>query len=674
MTPKTITFRQLRHHGEIYLLMIPTVLLIGLFSYYPAASGVFHSFFRWNGADIAEWVGTQNYGDLLRSSAFWDSFSVAFYLGAWNVIKMIPPLLVAVCIHRAASERLQFLYRALFVVPMVIPGLVVVLIWKSFFFETTSGYLNWFLSGSGLLKILCWLDLHLGWGGIFAPDHLPSWLGDPRLTLTSCIIWGFPWVGSFAILMHLAKLQQIPKSVYEAAEIDGVTWWTKFTEIELPLILGSVYIMLVFVIIDTIRDAGTIFLLVGMEGGPGGVATVPALFMLREAFINQNMGYACAVGIILTTVVMLLHKASTTVIGWSTLTPRQRVTARAVALAVAVLPLCFGRLVGVSTIVIAAALPWPAILARLKLPSPASLFERRQQASRKRFRVAAGAEPAVGDGRGRERRDAWLRFLKHGYVWFVLAMAFLPVYLMGIVMLKTNQQFYEAPARLTAPYHWENLTTAWAAVGPTLANSFFICISATAIALFAAICAAYFFARVKVPGSAFLWNAILILMMLPSIANLIPLFRLLADLDLLNTLTALILVSAAGGQVAAIFVLRNFVAEMGQELFDAAEVDGASHFQQIRAIVIPQAGPILGTMGVMHFLGEWNNFVLPLIVMRDQSRLPAMVGIVRMAGEYIKYWGPLMAAYTLTALPIVVLFIFTMRLFMKGLSEGGSAQ
>lgn len=290
MTPKTITFRQLRHHGEIYLLMIPTVLLIGLFSYYPAASGVFHSFFRWNGADIAEWVGTQNYGDLLRSSAFWDSFSVAFYLGAWNVIKMIPPLLVAVCIHRAASERLQFLYRALFVVPMVIPGLVVVLIWKSFFFETTSGYLNWFLSGSGLLKILCWLDLHLGWGGIFAPDHLPSWLGDPRLTLTSCIIWGFPWVGSFAILMHLAKLQQIPKSVYEAAEIDGVTWWTKFTEIELPLILGSVYIMLVFVIIDTIRDAGTIFLLVGMEGGPGGVATVPALFMLREAFINQNMG------------------------------------------------------------------------------------------------------------------------------------------------------------------------------------------------------------------------------------------------------------------------------------------------------------------------------------------------------------------------------------------------
>src|SRR6185503_15131462 len=111
MTPKTITFRQLRHHGEIYLLMIPTVLLIGLFSYYPAASGVFHSFFRWNGADIAEWVGVQNFIDLLRSSAFWDSFSVAFYFGLWNVIKMVPPLLVAVCIHRSTSERLQFFYR-----------------------------------------------------------------------------------------------------------------------------------------------------------------------------------------------------------------------------------------------------------------------------------------------------------------------------------------------------------------------------------------------------------------------------------------------------------------------------------------------------------------------------------------------------------------------------------
>jgi ABC-type sugar transport system permease subunit len=96
---------------------------------------------------------------------------------------------------------------------------------------------------------------------------------------------------------HLAKLQSIGKDVYEAAEIDGVNWWTKFTRIELPLIMGSIYLLLVFVIIDTIKDAGMVMALAGMYGGPGGKATVPALFMIRKAFIEQEMGYACAVGI-----------------------------------------------------------------------------------------------------------------------------------------------------------------------------------------------------------------------------------------------------------------------------------------------------------------------------------------------------------------------------------------
>ena len=113
------------------------------------------------------------------------------------------------------------------------------------------------------------------------------------------------------MLTHLAKLQNIPKEIYEAASIDGATWWSKFTRIEIPLIMSSIYLMLVFVIIGTIKDAGMIIALTGgMDGGPGGRATVPALFMLRKAFVNQEMGAACAVGIILTVVIMALQKLS----------------------------------------------------------------------------------------------------------------------------------------------------------------------------------------------------------------------------------------------------------------------------------------------------------------------------------------------------------------------------
>jgi ABC-type glycerol-3-phosphate transport system permease component len=626
MAGHRIYWRQVRHHWEIYLLVIPTLVLIGLFVYYPAASGVFHSFFRWNGADISEYVGFENYINLMKSTDFWRSFRVALILGAWNVVKMIPPLLVAVCIHRCRSPRMQFFYRAMFVVPMVIPGLVVVLVWRSFFFEATKGYLNQFLLSSGLFEVLVWLDQFLGWGGIFVPGQAPAWLGDPRLILTACIVWGFPWVGSFAVLTHLAKLQSISKDVYEAAEIDGVTWWSKFTRIELPLIMGSIYLLLVFVIIETIKDAGMVLALAGMSGGPGGNATVPALFMIRKAFVEQQMGYACAIGIVLTIIVMILQKLLTWV-----MTGEHRTT-------------------------------WLRRLPKLRLPERAARPDPPQRLPRRL--------PPVWNRRWRRVSESGLRAVKHLTIWGVLALAFLPLYLMVVVSFKTNVQFYNAPATLTTPLHPENWPAAWKLIAPTVANSVFISCAATALTLCCALCAAYFFARQRMPLSTFFWNAILVLMMMPMIANLVPLFRLLGDLGLLNTLTALILVGAAAGQVFAIFVLRNFVADIPHDLYEAAEIDGANHFQQLRHVVLPLSGPILGTVGVMQFVHVWNDFVLPLIVMRDHNRLPVMVQLLRMAGEYLKFWGPLMAGYALASIPIIVLFLFSMKLFVRGLTEG----
>ena len=632
MAGRDIKWREVRHHWEIYLFVLPALFLIGLFIYYPAASGVFHSFFRWNGSDISEYVGLKNYIDLCKSSEFWASFKVALILGGWNVLKMIPALLVAVCIHRCRNVKMQFFYRTMFVVPMVIPGLVVVLIWRSFFFEATSGYLNKFLHSTGLFDLLAYFDQMFHWGGIFVQGQSPAWLGDPRLILVACIVWGFPWVGSFAVLTHLAKLQGISKDVYEAAEIDGVNWWRKFTKIELPLIMGSIYLLLVFVIIDTIKDAGMVLALAGMFGGPGGKVTVPALFMIRKAFIEQEMGYACAVGIILTIIVITLQKLLT----W--LMEPKPPSSKA--------PRATGPIVRDAAC--------RAACARAELRIRLA-FERQTKPVYRQLR-------RVGEG--------CLRLTKHMFIGGVLAFAFLPLYLMVVVSFKTNTQFYASPTTLTPPFHPENWIEAWRQVMPTVANSIFISVSATVLTLCFALLAAYFFARQKMPLSAFFWNAILILMMMPMIANLVPLFRLLKDLNLLNTLAALILVGAASGQVFAIFVLRNFVADIPGDLYEAAEIDGASHFQQLRNVVLPLSGPILGTVGVMQFVAAWNEFVLPLIVMRDHSRLPVMVQLLRMAGEYLKFWGPLMAGYALASIPIILLFVFSMKLFVRGLTEG----
>ncbi len=802
MQPKEVQPNQLRHHWEIYFFIIPTLILIGLFQYYPASSGIFHSLFRWNGSDISEFVGFENYVDLLKNLEFWNSFKLAFILGFWNVIKMIPALLVAVCIHRTTSEKMQFFYRTLFVVPMVIPGLITVLIWRSFFFEATAGYLNQFLDWSGLMGLLQaggtyvsakLADPSLGglskavlesfdWLTAFKAGTSPAWLGDPKIIIGACVVWGFPWVGSFAVLTHLAKLQNISKDIYEAADIDGATWWTRFTKIELPLLMGSIYLLLVFAIIDTIKDAGMILALAGIAGGPGGKATVPALFMLRKAFMDQQMGYACAVGIVLTVVVLLLQKICNMLLqgepeggakpgksawfgilslyafaegflfyaahlGAKAAVPAtlaifavfvaQLVVKLALLLAVPVLLRRFGARLRAALFPVAAALACATIFRGAGLSWLFFGFALLMMLSNALFKMAIGGAGAVligyglgGDslnmivsgvifiilatpwGRISERLDKaylarcmkrpappvsqgdlyvarsfarqqqpvykalalagdWgLRFSKHAFIWFVLAFAFLPLYLMLIVSLKDNNQFYLAPTTLTQPIHWDNWATAWAMVSPTVANSIFLSTTATFLIVIFGLAGAYFFARLKVPGSSFLWNALLLLMMMPMIANLVPLFILLRDMSLLNTLTALILVGASGGQAFAIFVFRNFIADIPQDLFEAAEIDGANHFQQLKLVIIPLSGPIMGTVAVMQFLGQWNEFVMPLIVMREQARLPVTVQLIRMAGEYIKLWGPLMAGYAIASIPVIILFTFSMKLFVKGLTEG----
>ena len=347
----------------------------------------------------------------------------------------------------------------------------------------------------------------------------------------------------------MAKLQNIPKEIYEAANIDGATWWSKFTRIEVPLIMNSIYLMLVFVIIGTIKDAGMIIALTGgMDGGPGGKATVPALFMLRKAFINQEMGAACAVGIILTVVIMALQKLSSLVLDENPSALRVRKLLPYAVMTGGIFLLFQPGWRAIGLFLVVAAFPYQAVRQFLGKLFAGLRSERIPQ-----------APPRTGPSIAAERASRWfLRAFKHGAIWAVLACAFLPVYLILVVSLKTNQQFYEAPGQLTEPFHWHNWVAAWNIISPSVANSIFISTLGTALTLVFALSGAYFFARLRMPLSGFFWNALLVLLMMPSVANLVPLFRLLADLNLLNTLAALIIVGTSAGQIFAIFRPAKF--------------------------------------------------------------------------------------------------------------------
>jgi raffinose/stachyose/melibiose transport system permease protein len=213
---------------------------------------------------------------------------VAIFIVA-NVIKLIPSIIVALLIFHLKSEKHQYLYRVLFVVPMIIPAIVYMLLWQ-FFYEPNIGLLNKVLISVGLVD----------------PNLPPMWLADPKLVIISLIFMGFPWVGVVSVLIFLAGLQSIPTSVYEAASLEGCGPIRRCFTIEIPLIMSQVRLSLVLMIIGTLKGFEQILIMCNEFGGPDGMANVPGLYMFRMAFMEGRVGYACTLGMLLFAVILIL--------------------------------------------------------------------------------------------------------------------------------------------------------------------------------------------------------------------------------------------------------------------------------------------------------------------------------------------------------------------------------
>jgi len=270
-------------------------------------------------------------------------------------------------------------------------------------------------------------------------------------------------------------------------------------------------------------------------------------------------------------------------------------------------------------------------------------------------------------------RNATKEGIKHGLIWFVLLFAFFPFYIMLVISFKDNDQFVRNPWWFDpmSAWHWENWSLAWGIVKIYLCNSMVISIGSTVAVLVFAILTSYVLARHKIPGTGVVYYGLIALMFLPgSAASLVTLFTLLIKFDMINKLWPLIVLGAAGGQAFCVFILRQFFEEIPKELFESAQIDGATPTQEILYIVLPMSGAIIGTLAILQFIGSWNNLMLPLVILKDDALLPVTVGLMRLEGEYVKQWGQLMAGYTISSIPLVILFIFSMRLFIRGLTAG----
>ena len=274
-----------RHERGAYLAMlVPTFALLALFFYWPAWTALYHSFFDWDG-ESAWFVGLQNFTDLLEDPVMCGSLvNLAIYVFLTLAATLAMPCLAAELIFGLRSRRNRRFFQFAFLLPTLVPGIVVMLLWE-FMYDPNSGLLN----------------AALGWIGY--GEHAQLWLGSPRTALYCLVGIGFPWVSGISVLIILSGLNTIPISVLEHARLEGVGNFRRAVEIDYAFLIGQIRLLAITGCIGLMQAFG--LQLVLTQGGPGTSTMVPGYHMYLNAFSYDRLGYASALGLGIALIILL---------------------------------------------------------------------------------------------------------------------------------------------------------------------------------------------------------------------------------------------------------------------------------------------------------------------------------------------------------------------------------
>lgn len=219
----------------------------------------------------------------------------------------------------------------------------------------------------------------------------------------------------------------------------------------------------------------------------------------------------------------------------------------------------------------------------------------------------------------------------------------------------------------------QNYSQAWTS-GDLLAyliNTVIISVSSVAIILLFSSLAAFAISRFRFKGDQALYLFFLAGLALPIQIIALPIFVLMRQLNLLNSLLSLVLVYSAGGLAFGVFLLVNFMRNIPRELEDAAYVDGASSLQVYWRVVMPLVRPALSIVAIFNFLTAWNGFFFPLILVNNPHRMPVALGILQFAGVYLSQYNLMFAALVVVSIPTLIAFIVVSRQFRRNMLAGG---
>jgi raffinose/stachyose/melibiose transport system permease protein len=263
---------------SLAVIVVPLLMTVGV------------SFTRWQGIGTPEWIGLDNYRRLLDDANFWASFGhIALLIVAMAVVPTLIGLLLAAVLFdyvaKVFGAGTASVFRSGFYLPQVLPVAVTGIVW-GWILHPSYGALN------SILKAL------------HVPALAHNWLGDPHYALPS-VMAIMVWVQiGYPVVMFMAGLQRVDPELYEAADLDGASWWQRFSRIAVYLIKPEIYVVLVTTTIAALKIFGQIFVLT--RGGPGNATLVPSYFAYKNFFENANVGYGSAISTVLTLLILVL--------------------------------------------------------------------------------------------------------------------------------------------------------------------------------------------------------------------------------------------------------------------------------------------------------------------------------------------------------------------------------
>jgi multiple sugar transport system permease protein len=579
----------------------------------PAAIGIERAFTDWVPGASSSWVGLQNFSSLFSDETFHSVLrNEAFYLIGVPVWTMVP-LAVALLLYERVPAASVF--RTIMFFPAVLSPVVVGLLFQSFL--PPDGMLNHILHTIGL--------------GFLRHD----WVDDPglvRWSIMGIVLWGGIGVN---VLIFSSSLSSLQPELLEAAEIDGASWWKRLRYVVLPGIRAPFELVLAL-------NAMTIFLwmfgwiFVLTQGGPGNASATMDFDVYQRSFAQQAWGQAAAEALVLFGIVLAIVGVILVVRRFID-RPAKRVGPSALGLR----------------------------YERIQHSPPLAWVAR----SRAAVRTATGRVTGLVPSRRRRFSVGRTVFC------VVLAVPFLYPFLFLVSLAVRSTTDYQANPLALFPHSFtlDHLKEAWtdAGLGRALLNSAIAVGTGTVLAVVCATMATFWFLRHRGRVANLLLLALAAVFVFPGVAWLLPLYVLMSDGGMIDSLWWLGVIYAATQIPLGIGIVYSYCREgVPGELLEAATIDGASLWQQFTRIVVPLAKPAIAAMAALSALSLWGDLLIGLVTIQTPEKFTAIVAISTFSSRGFTDSQLTAAGNLIIILPVLAVFLVAQRAIVRGFTAG----